>query len=403
MTRRLLLFLGATPDAPVVWAATEGERVVKVGEAACVADLRPVALRVGETTAVVAFLRGEAAVWRVLDAPPKAASKLRAAARLLLEDELAEPAGVMHVAVTADTRAADRARAVVLAVRDDAMRRWRDALAEAAITPAIITADAAVFAGEDRVTVVRRNGRTVFGAPDAAGACENELFDAIAAGLLTEVGDQPATFFGDGDEPPAVLAGAALDERDARDADALVGAYAAALERRSPPNLLQGAYQPRSALLKRLPEWRRPAAIAAGVAALVLAGAAVDAWRLGRTADRWRALATQLHDKRFPDAVGVDPATHARAILRASDAGATFIGLTAKVAGAIADDDAVRVDRVGFDRPRGRVSVTVRSGGHEPIEAFRAALADDGLAMRDNGGFRRSGDELIGDLLADGL
>lgn len=392
MTQTLLLRLGTTLLDPVEWSLAENGVVQSGGVVDNVDDLRAIVDPL-EPEQSIAFLPAEATTLRTMSAPPKSLVKFRAAASYILEDVLCEPIENIHFGVqqpfigekddTTEAGVTDSNAStpgLILATSAETVEGWLAALTAAGVELDVLTSDAAGLidpAGAPRVII--DGNRVLVAGPGIAVACEADLFEFVRSDLAEAAG-----------APLSSVSDAPLLPLLAMQSGRVTGV-----------NLLQGRFARRWDWRADVARLRRPAAIAAGIAALLFVTVAAEAWRKDRMATRWRALTTELHASSFPDARTADPVVHARRVLQSGEAGASFTGLSSTVAAAIESAEGVQVDRLNFDAARGRIVVSVRSRTDDAIEAFREALAARGVTVRDNGGYRRSRGQWVGELIAE--
>ena len=100
MNETLILLAGSTPEAPVQWAFVGESGIIEADTADSVADLAAITDRAAEARSIALILHGECATMRALPVPPKSTAQFRAAASMLLEDELAESLENVHVVTT---------------------------------------------------------------------------------------------------------------------------------------------------------------------------------------------------------------------------------------------------------------------------------------------------------------
>ena len=74
--------------------------------------------------------------------------------------------------------------------------------------------------------------------------------------------------------------------------------------------------------------------------------------------------------------------------------------VSARLDAAIAESDAVAVDRILFDAGRGEFVFSIRSSADSEIDLFRERLGRNGLAASDSSGYRRAGDVWVGEMKA---
>lgn len=352
-----------------------------------------------EDCRLVAVLGGEQVALRDIPSPPKQPAKLRAAALYLLEDELAEAVDDLHVALSAG---ADGARA--FAISKSLMRAWLDAFAEAGVALAEMTVDYALIGGSSGVCVIAADGDRIIASRGAAGfAAESALAEIVAPAFLKAAGDAAIVSYG-AHEHVGRWAAAPVERRPlAHEADflALFGANLGGKDGRV--DFLSGEFKPKRAYTVELGAWRRPAALAASLAgALVLLGAA-SGLRDWRVAERYETTAEALHKAAFPTFDGGDIRGHARGLLSSGAKTAGFLDMTARLTAGLEAHDGVSIERIRFDAARGQYTFSIRSASDAGIEAFRTGLTQFGVEASDNGGYRRTGDQWVGEMTARAL
>ncbi len=397
MTRRLLVFLGETLSDPVSWGLIDNGQLIEGGRLRDAQGLKTLRKHQEGVDLSAAFLPGEQSILRRIETPPKSPAKFRAAAAYLLEDELSEPLEALHYVVQ-HASAGGR----VLGVRDGLISAWLGAFEEEKLEFDLLTTDAAALLGlGDGVVVIRDRVRTACGAPHVAFACENALFDALAADLLGDLGDMRVQCLGEDGELPACFAGLQIDWLGPFDEAQRLEFFDHALNVSMPINLLQGAYRRKLQWRAGLAPWRRAGVILSGVTVLSLAAVAADARKHDRIGERWIELSRELHQRSFPEAASADPVANARAVLQAGGDNATFILVSNLLSSALEGKDDVQIDRIGFDSANGRFSVSVRGQSDDAIERLRRDLAELGVTVRDNGGVRQSRGFRLGEFLVE--
>ncbi len=395
MSNALIFLLGASTAAPIRWGRIEDGRLLEGGRLENAGDLSGLSGAASAPDAIVAILPGEQVALRRMPAPPKADSKFRSAAAYLLEDELADPIGDLHVAVA--MREGD---GLAIAVRKRIVEEWLAAFADAGLEPTLLTADYLLLpSGAGQATAIFEEDRAIIAVGGGGFAIETALLPDIARSAF---GERPERLTWYGDRAAARLlpdAGAAEWLGPADDAN-LLAFYGALLDERAPPNLLQGDYRRRRAWAPALAPWRRSGALLAASLAAFAVFTIADTVRAGRTAERLEQASLAIHQRVFPDAANKNPAAHARQILGSGGGGGSFLELAARFAESVEVDNKVQIDRVSFDAARGEIVVSVRSNSDVDIEALKTRLAERGVAARDNGGYRRSGAHWIGELAA---
>lgn len=395
----VILKLGATPGDLIAWGAFEAGRLVEAGRVEGVAALAGMTQRMPEDCRIVAVLRGEQVALRDIPSPPKQQTKLRAAAGYLLEDELAEAFDDLHVALSVG---AEGARAY--AISKPLMKSWIDAFAEAGVALAEMTVDYALIGGSSGVCVIAADRDRVIASCGVAGfAAELSLADIVAPAFLKAAGDAVIVSYG-AHEHVGRWAAAPVERRPlAHEADlvALFGANLGGKDGRV--DFMTGEFKPKRSYSVEFGAWRRPAALAASLAgALVLLGAA-SGLRDWRVAERYETTAEALHKSAFPTFQGGDIRSHVRGLLSSGAKTAGFLEMTARLTAGLEAHEGVSIERIRFDAARGQYTFSIRSASDAGIEAFRTGLSQFGVEATDNGGYRRTGDQWVGEMTARAL
>jgi type II secretion system protein L len=394
VTDLVVIRLGAEPDRPAAWAAFDAGALIEGGREADVASLGVLAVRFPEAR-VVAVVPGEQAALRPLDAPARAGDKLQAAARLLLEDELAEPLDDLH------TVAAFRGeRAIAAAISKAALDRWLAALDTTGLSVSGLTADyMALPVGPGECVFVAERDRIIASRGDVGFAADGALAAALAPGIIRS--DPERHIAGYGDEDALVATIGPIFERRALNHEAdLLRLFAQAIEKGQAVELLTGAYRRKKPGGFRFAPWRRAATVVGAAAALGLVAFVAGANRDARVAVRLEERAAAAHQSAFPDFAGDDLEAHARGVLAQGSATANFLDLSAVLAESVEATPDLAIDRVRFDAARGEFSFAIRSGTDAAIEQLRGKLAERGVTATDQGGYRRSGAIWIGEMSA---
>ncbi|MGE0409365.1 MAG: type II secretion system protein GspL [Amphiplicatus sp.] len=397
MAETLILLLGTSPKAPIRWGRFENGRLI-AGGVADNADALD-ALADDGAARLIALLPGEQVAARRAPSLPQSGAKARDAARYLMEDELAEAASQLHVAVSPLT-SPGQSGGLAFAVKSAIIETWLSAFSLAGLDCAILSADyLALPSSDEEATALFEDGRAVVAFDGAGFALDAELFAALAPRLFDPA---PARIMALGDPsarrllPQDSLVDGASP---AEPAGALVR-YAAAIAEKEPPNFLQGPYQKKRALTPLLAPWRRAGLIAAAIAGVFCLGLVAEAIRAEGAARAWTEAAADIHRQRFPDAAGADPADHARQILARDKAGTSFLTLAARFTEALQNTDKIEIERIRFNAARGEFVVSVSSADDAGIEEFKTSLAGLGVTTQDSGGYRRSGEAWTGELSA---
>ncbi len=392
----VVLKLGQSPGEPVAWGAFGAGRMVEAGRCESVAELHSVARLIGDKARLVAVLPGEQVALRDIPSPPKQASKLKAAAAFLLEDELAEDISALHVAISSG---AGGARA--FAISRHLLKTWVAALADAGVAPTEITVDYALVGGSASVCVIALDGDRIIASRGLAGfAVDLPLADLVAPGFLQAAGDAAIVSYG-AHEHVGRWAAAPVERRPmALEAD-LVALFGANLGGKADRvEFLTGEFRPKRSYAAELGVWRRPAALAASLAAALVAVGAASGVRDWRIAERFETTAEGLHKSAFPTFEGGNIREHVRGLLSSGAKTAGFLEMTTRLTAGLEAHDGVLIERIRFDASRGQYTFSIRSASDAGIEAFRTGLVSSGLEATDNGGYRRTGDQWVGEMTA---
>ncbi len=396
MTDLFILKLGQTPGDAVAWGAVSAGRMTEAGRAQSVAALAALATRFTDNARTVAVLPGEQIALRDIPSPPKQSAKLKAAAAYLLEDELAEAIDDLHIAISSG---AEGARAY--AISRTQMNAWLAAFAEAGVIVTEMTVDYAVIGGSTGVCIVAADGDRIIASRGVAGfAAELSLADLVAPAFIQAAGDAAIVSYG-AHEHVGRWAAAPVERRPlAHEAD-LVALFGVNLESRSDRvDFLTGEFRPKKTYSVQLGVWRRPAALAASLAAALIALGAASGLRDWRIAERYETTAESLHKSAFPTFEGDNVREHVRGLLASGAKTAGFLDMTARLTAGLEAHEGVSIERIRFDAARGQYTFSIRSASDAGIEAFRAGLAGSGLQASDNGGYRRTGDQWVGEMTA---
>ncbi|MAW81207.1 MAG: hypothetical protein CMI63_13290 [Parvularcula sp.] len=393
MNETLILLAGSTPEAPVQWAFVGESGIIEADTADSVADLAAITDRAAEARSIALILHGECATMRALPVPPKSTAQFRAAASMLLEDELAESLENVHVVTTRHESGAG----ISLAIKKSEMDAWLTALAQSGLSPDILTVDYAVTPMAPGRAVVIETSDRMMGVVGLKGfALEKTLAGELLSSLLHD------------EELRKIVACTAqritaderetleIDQREPMNGEALLGFFAEGLAKA--PNFLQGAYRKRRDWRATAGPWRRAGLLAAAsVAALLLVNIA-ELIRDLRTADRLEEDTLALHQTVFPDAAGVDPRTHARQVLGAGAGGRSFLTISNALADSLEGSSGIQIDRIRYNGARDEYAVNLRFGDISQIETLKRMLEARGLTAAEAGGVRRTGNAYLGEL-----
>jgi type II secretion system protein L len=302
----------------------------------------------------------------------------------------------LHVALSAG---AEGARA--FAISKALMKGWVDAFALAGVAVSEMTVDFASIGGAAGVCVIAGDRDRILASRGSAGfAAELSLAEIVAPAFLKAAGEAAIVSYG-AHEHVGRWAAAPVERRPlASEADliALFGANLGAKGERV--DFLTGDFKPKRSYTVEFGAWRRPAALAGVLAAaLVLLGAAagVQDWRVAK---RYETTAAAIHKSAFPTFEGGDIRDHVRGLLSSGTKTAGFLDMTARLTAGLEAHDGVTIERIRFDAARGQYTFSIRSASDAGIEAFRTGLSEFGVEATDNGGYRRTGDQWVGEMTA---
>ena len=387
--------LGASPADPVAWGAFASGALSEAGRVADIVSLASVKDRFEEGARLVAILPGEQIAMREIAAPPRQSGKLQAAAALLLEDELAEPVSDLHIAISSGEPR------VAFAISKSVIESWLAAFAEAGVAVTEMCADYAAIGGSQMTPVIISDRGRMIASRGAGGfAAEADIADLMAPAFLETSGEAAIIAYGAG-AFGAPWNSRPLDFRKLSHEADLIAIHGAALSSKpAPVNLLQGAYRRRTAKSFRIGAYRRPAILAASLAALTVFSGAAAGLKDARVASIYEQSASAMHKAAFPTFASDDIRGHSRQMLADGVKAASFLEMSARLAAGLEGQDGVAIDRIRYDAARGQFVFSIRSNSDAGIEAFRAALDANGIVATDNGGYRRSGEAWIGEMTA---
>lgn len=395
MTDLVVFKLGASPADPVAWGAFASGALAEAGRVADVASLAAIKDRLEDGARLVAVLPGEQVAMREIAAPPGHSAKLSAAAALLLEDELAEPVSELHIVISSGEPR------VAFAISKTLIENWLAAFAEAGVALSEMCADYAAIGASSLTTVlVSDRGRFIASRGAAGFAAEADIAGMMAPSFLEAAGEASIIAYG-ANAFGAPWNSKPLDCRKLVHEADLVAIHGAALSSKpAPANLLQGAYRRRAPRTFRFVAYRRPAILAAGLAALTVFSGAAAGLKDTRVASIYEQSASAMHTAAFPTFDGDDIRGHSRQMLADGVKAASFLEMSARLAAGLEGQDGIAIDRIRYDAARGQFMFSIRSNSDAGIEAFRASLDAQGIVASDNGGYRRSGEAWIGEMSA---
>lgn len=382
----------------MAWARREAAGALAGGVCESDDDFASLAGAIREDDRVTAVLPGEEVAMRLLPAPPRSAAKLRAAAQLLLEDELGEAVSDLHIVTAARDQVAE-----IYAIRERTIdARIAEVEAKGLRADQMIADYQALPAGADTAALFFARDRIVWRVGRRGAACENDLATLVLPRMLEASDPSDIDCYGEYSAGAQAL-GMEPEALQPLGAEGPAVFFARRLSAKEPVvDLLKGKAKRRARFRADAGSWRRPAIIFAAAAAswalVFIAGAVRDQ----RVAGAFEARAAELHATAFPGAAGADPRAHARSVL-STNVSAGFLDLSAVVAEAVDAATGLNIDRMRYDGARGRLVLSLRAQDDGEIETLRRALIDRGLAAQDAGGYRRTGPEWTGDMVVSGL
>lgn len=372
----LVLLFGAASDAPIRWACGDGATLSASGTAPDVAGL---AGRLPPHDRLIAVLPGEVAATRRLRLPVSE-RQTDGAARLALEDVLAEPADGFALAWTP---AVDGER-LVSAVP----RAWLDerlaTLSEAGLDPDVVTVDHAALGADGHNGVVLREGERVVAALPSGGLTASEhfalpLIERLAGDaslLAVRIGPSGAEI---GSES-LVLA----DER------ALSAFYLASTTRSEPPNFRRGKLAKRRNVGAQARGWRLAGGLMAACLTLWLISGVIYGLRYQGAADRLMAEAETAYLDAFPGSriLNLRRQAEQRA---AAPGGSLFLPLSAALAGAMEETGEITLSGLSYTAD-GELIADVRYRDFGELERLSQNLRARGLGVQEGASPRRGDD-----------
>ena len=350
-----LLFLPVGDDQPWRWLRVDDDAIVARGEGVPAADKTMIAVAPADAVTLH---------WAAL--PARSVAQALAAARIVVGETVAAPAGDVHVAV-GDEAQEERPIAVVAAER---MRAWLAALAIEGVDPDAIV-PAPMLLPRPNTGFVRADlgGQAVVRGTTSGFADEARLTDLVTGGIA-----------------PETLGRAALEE-------ALVSATA-----RHALDLRQGVFARRR---RRAIDWRLIRRLVALGALILLATLAIDLVRIAKYslgADAIEARADALAREGLPrgSATGDAGRLLDERLSRLRGPGEGFSRTAAAVFAALRSIDGSEASALDFE-PNGDLRVTVSVSGEAQANALVASLRAAGFAVTAST-FAASGGRLSGQL-----
>ena len=324
------------------------------------------------------------------------------AAKYAVEEQLAvDPAGV-HVAISAE---ADEANSrSIWAVAPDEMNLWLSQLAECGLSPSILIPDYALVPPKSGLHMLHwAEGVTISHGSKFRATVEETLVPVLLDELLTDTNAGPVLIESNTSDRLAPLSGWGETSVQTQAAPRLgdMALRAAEVQNRlAEHSLLQGDYRVKTGAELDWSAWRRPAVLAASVAAIWMLAMLVDGLRLSGGAEAAYAEAERVMRDALPGVTRVvNPRAQLRAALQNSgvDRSAGFLENTAVLNDALAESEGIRLESLRFDPDSGALQVTLNYEQYQELESLSQALQSRGARVTE-GGSRQSGGRVIGDV-----
>ena len=384
MSETLVIRLRALEEAPASWLIVDanGARSGPV-QSGPVAD----ALGVAQGRRVVVLLPGSEITLAEPELPLRGGARIAQAVPFALEEQLASDVEGLHFAV--GSRHAGAVGTPVAVVARGVLDRWLGTCETAGIQPDAAYADSSAVPVspngctlllDDASLFVRRADAVPF-ALDA-----NPLAAALdlALGEPSETGEH-VTFYAspaDYERHREIIEG--LRSRTATLQVKLVPEGPLPLlasQAVSAPgvNLLQGPYGRTTTIGSRLREWRVPAALAAGVVLVFLAGQGISLYKLARAEKQLDAQIAEIFTQVLPGQPVVNPRAQMEGVIGArGSAGGALLPAMSVLAQAMAQSPAARIEAMSY---RGNaLDLRLVAPTVEALDAIKQAVARGGIS-----------------------
>ncbi|NJD31932.1 MAG: type II secretion system protein GspL [Gammaproteobacteria bacterium] len=394
MSETLVIRLRAAEDAPASWLIVDGNGArsgpVQTGP---LAD----ALNLVEGRSIVLLLPASEVVLAEPELPLRGGARLAQAVPFALEEQLASDVEALHCAV--GSKGAGAVGTPVAVVSRGLIDRWHDAYEAAGIHPDAAYSDAAaVPLSPNGCTLLLDEGllyvRRANSVPYALDA------NPLAAALDLALGE-PTPGVSGADEAPAqpehvTFFASPADYELHRDTIEGLRTRTATLHVKLLPdgslpllaaqavggagvNLLQGPYAARSSLSARFRQWRLPAALAAAIALVFLAGQGLSIWHLRQAEKKLDAQIAQVFAAAMPGQKVVDPRAQLQGVLGNRGAGeGALLPVMSVLAQAMAQSPQARIEALSY---RGNVlDLRLTAPSVEAIDAIKQAVSRDGVS-----------------------
>lgn len=394
MSDRLILIMGHSPSDPVVWGRATGPVINELGRLKTSHDVGAIIDQLDQDVSIAVILPGEQVAIRSLPNPPRNNAKLISASKYLLEDDLGEDADAIHISVTTID---DIGR--IYAITKSQFEEWLSALQDCGIDPDFISSDfACLEATSAHPMVIQRHDRIIASAGERGFAADETLASFVMPALGVEASPE---FSAIGDQKTLFEITRRRPTKKGRYNDAVfLKLIAQSIDNETAVNFRQGEFKRRQKIFTGAENWRPSAILAVSVMVCALALVAANGFRDKRIADRYNLATVSLYQKAFPEIARNDIRRHAGNIVSSQSTGASFLRLSQLIATVVDGNEGLAIERIRYDASRGNFVMAIRSQSDTDIEVFRNSLANAGVIAEDNGGYRRSGSTLIGEMTA---
>lgn len=384
MSETLVIRLRASDEALPAWLVVDAS-----GARSGAVHNGPIADALGlvQGRRVVLLLPGAEITLAEPELPLRGGARLAQAVPFALEEQLASEVEGLHFAVGRRGEAA--VGTPVAAISRALMQRWLGACEDAGIHPDAAYADtSAVPASPNACTLLLDDAllfvRRANSVPYVLDAGELPAALDLALGPASEA-DEHLVFFASPQAYEAhreVIEG--LRARTAtlqvkllpEGALPLLAAHAAG---GAGVNLLQGGFAPKSTLGLRLRPWRVPAALAAAVALLFLAGQALSLYETTRAESQLDAQIAEVFSQAMPGQPIVDPRAQMQGVLGGAVSGhAALLPAITALAQAMARSPAARVEALSYRS--NALELRVVAPTVEALDAIKQAMTLGGVA-----------------------
>lgn len=394
MKRMLVLLPGLTPLMPVQWALIAGGKVLRSASCPCVHDL-DIPDACGPDVVTLFVLPGEQVAMRSLAVPPGTRKKFRAAAALLMEDELAESPDNLHITVIARPDGAGFAFGVKRVLMDS----WMDALAAAGIVPDVMYPDFFLLPFTDTGAFVLCDRDRIAGVCNLQGfALERPMADEITRMLVEQEEPEHVTVLVCPGTNPPVLPDREIDWQEIADIYDLLVLYAHGVQPDCGAGLLQGTYRRRRDWSGLFRPWARAAMLAAACLVAGITAVIADGFRARHFAGLLEQDTLKLHREAFPGMETQSPRRHARQLLSSGTRAPAFQELSALLAESLEAVEGIQVDRIRYNKDKGIYSASLQFLDINDLDLLTRRLEAHGIASFQQGSARRKGNVFIGEI-----